>query len=651
MAIADDFTVTVAGNIRAIGTPSQNWPVIDLHRWLQDIADDEFPAVALDILDITSQTPSERSTDNIINLINGYNIDDDAAEYLFGGSITQDGGDTKYSGLKVLGAVNDTNTQLMVIQNDEYYRYTATPAAPYWGDQSGGGYNGDAVGGVLMRVMLKTRTAGVDLDLKNVRVQARAWGDSYDFFNVTLGDGEAVAAIGTTPDAQSIAIGTVQGWGGGDIPTNTEGYQQIDINNGLGDFPYYSQWHFNSNTLGMKATWNWIKELTGNDDPDTLHSRNGELFIGITHSWDYQSGAAYQEDETLVWGTRITYGSLVSGPFVPGNIVTIGVIGAAGMVVFDDGSNELTVALEDPTVTVADLDIITEFSPDDGAATGTTAAVDTAIVDNDKEGGRGILLAGTGAATGTSWIQLISGKAPVDTLQIRGVSSTSTGVVDGSVALPTQPKVFLGSYTGSLIGAYGIGIEPDDLSSTDTVWPLVGAVQDPPNNVTFELNDVEIGEDRVLIGKKAGGLDFDWDEMTIEAGNDLDQASGETSVVVAAPGIPDDAPQTGVLRISLDDGRHRRIAYLSHDKANTFTIADVDWSGDLSAAAGKGVMLAFIDLVATTDPQAFTLQYDQVRSLFIRVRDGGVTPIKTYEAAGSLGAAGGSASASRISDV
>lgn len=651
MTIDTDFTVAVNGDIRT-DSPAATYTVLELHRFLQDLADDA-AATGDDLVDITSLTPSERSTDSIIELLNNYNIDDDAAEWFYGGSITQDGGDTVYSGLKVLGAVNDVNTQLMVIQDDGYYQYTTTPASPFWGDQSTGGYNGDAVGGVLMRVLVKTRTAGCDIDLKNVRVQARAWGDSYDFFNVTLGQSEGVAAVGTTPDAQNdTAIAVVQAWAGGDIPTNTEGYQLIDILNGNGDFPFYSKWTYNTNSDFMKAVWEWIKEITGNDSPEaaTPHGRNGELFLGVTHSWDYQTGAAYTEDEEVVWGTGITYGTLAGGTFTEGFYCTIGALGAAGRVMYDNGSTQMTLALEDTSITVSDAEVITEYDPSDGSASGVTAAVDTTIVDNDKDGGSGVLLAATGGATGTLWIQLTTGKAPADTLTCRGLTSAAEGEVDGSVSIKTVPKVFLGSYTGSLIGAYGIGIDPDDLLATDTVTPLVGATQTPPNNVTFSLSGLTVGEDRVLVGKKDTGNVFDWEEMTIDTGGDLDQATGETSVLVT-PGVPADAPATGVLRIVLDDGRIRRIAYTSHNGSDTFTIGEIDWSGGESAAAGNGVMLAFIDKMAASDPEEFVLQYNAPRTLWIRVRDGGATPIKTFESQATLGATGGSAVASRISDA
>ena len=645
MGIADDFTVAVNGDIRHSAN-TNHYTVLELHRFLQGIADDEFPATPDDYVAITSDTPSERSTDSIIELINGYNVDDDAAEYFYAGSITQDDGDTVYSGLKVLGAVNDTDTQLQIIQDDDYYDTTA----PFWGDQSGGGYNGDADGGVLMRVLVKSREYGADINQKIVRVQARAWGDSYDFFNVTLGESESVAAIGTTPDAQNTtAIGTVQAWAGGDIPTNGEGFQQIDINNGNGNFPYYSKWTYNTNGAGLKAVWEYIKEITGNDSPELAspHGRNGELFLGVTHSYAYDGGSgSFTEDEKVVWGTDITYGTLAGGTFSYGDYVLFkdgATLVNAGMVLYDNGSTNMIVALEDASGgTLADTYIIEE------ASAGTvTAAINTTILNQDKGGGVGVLLAED--ATGDKqYLQLIHGVAPVDNLPLRGVTSGATALVAGAATAATIPKTFLGSYTGSLIGAYGIGIDADDLSSTDTVEPLVGAVQTPPNNVTFSLSGLVISEDRVLIGKKDTGNEFDWDEMSLAVAL---TGAAETTVNVGAANIPADAPSTGVLRISLDDGRIKRVAYTSHDGDDEFTIGSTNFTDPGDAAIGKGVMLAFIDKLAASTPEEFTLQYNASRSLWIRVRDGGATPIKTYESAGTLGITGGSAVASRISDA
>lgn len=647
MAIADDFTVGVNGDIRHSAN-TNHYEVLDLHRFLQGLADDESPATPDDVVDITTATPSERSTDGIIKLLGSFNIDDDASEYFYGGSIKQGSGDTEtlYSGLKILGAVNNSNSQLQVVQDNAYYNTTT----PFWGDQSGGGYNGDEVSGVLLRILVKSREYGADINQKKIRLQARTWGDTYDFFDVTLGEGEAVGALGTTPDPQnSTAIGTVQGWGGGDIPTNVEGWQEIDIFNGDGVQPYYSKWTYDTNALGIRAIWEWIKELTGNDDPGTLHGAfNGEFFLGITHSFGFNNeSGALTEDETLVWGTNVTYGTLAGGTFAEGDYVLFknaGTLVNAGKVVYDNGSTNMIVALENVSGgTLADGYTIEE------ASAGTVTAVVSGVpTEQDKGGGEGKLWA-YDPTSDNIYLQLIHGVAPVDTLEIRGITSVQTVDVNGSVTARTVPKVMLGSYTGSLIGAYGIGIDPDDLSSTDTIEDLGGVTRYPPNNVIFALSGLVAG-DRVLVGNKDTGDVFEWAEMQIETGFDLNGPT-ETIVNVGTGNIPADAPATGILRISLDDGRIRRIAYTSHDGDDEFTIGSSDWQSPDDASAGQGVMLAFIDKVAGSDTEQFTLQFDAIRTLWIRVREGtSGTPMKTFESQATLNNTGGSAVASRIDD-
>ena len=249
MAIAaGDVSVAVNGDIRWTGGATPNYTVLELHRFLQDAADDAIPATADDLVDITSETPSVRSTDNIITLNGTYNIDDTMAEHLYAGSITQASGDTVYSGMRVLGAVNTAATQLMVIQDHDLYQFTTTDTAPFWGTQAAGGYNGNAAAGILMRVLIKSRENGVDFDNKRVRVQARHYvttvGDTFDFFNVQLGTGESVAAVSTTPDGQNdTAQATVTAYAdvlnsGGTANAPTGGYQTIDLNNGNGAQPY-----------------------------------------------------------------------------------------------------------------------------------------------------------------------------------------------------------------------------------------------------------------------------------------------------------------------------------------------------------------------------------------------------------------------------
>jgi hypothetical protein len=659
MAIGDDFSVAVNGDIRHVAN-TNNYTVLALHRWLQDLADDA-QASGNDLIDITSDTPSERSTDNIITLLGTYNIDDDAAEYLYNGSITQTNGDTVYSGLQVLGAVNDANTQLMVIQDNDLYQFTTTPASPFWGTQATDGYNGVPTSGILMQVMLKTRVNGHDIDGQRVRVQARHWGDTYDFFNVTMGQGVSVAAIGTTPDAQNdSAQSTVTAYvdvlnSGGTANAPTGGYQTINLNNGNGPQPYYSEWTFGSNPAGLKAIWEYTKDLSGNGTAKTVDSINGELFLGVTHQWDYSGlSGTYTERETLVWGTKFFYDTLVSGPFTPGNYVTIGTNGAAGRVLYDDGVDELIVALEDTSITLLDTDVVTEYSGPGAAATTTTAAVDTgggAIVDNDKSGGSALLLADD--TTDTLWIQLLTGSAPVNTMPVRGITSAATSTVNGAVTTRTIPKIFTGSYTGTYIGAFGVGLASAGLTANDTIQDLLNATQQPPNNVTFTVSGLATGEDRVLVGPRLAGI-LDKPQFGLGAG----LSSATTTAIQIDATIPGDTPATGSgadtsrIRVELDTGVFREQEYTSY-ATDTFVVPSTDYSGGNVAAIANDVFIGYIDDLVESPNTAlsYTAIYSSDRDLIVRVRDGGATPIKTFEAPATFGSSNTTVAAIRTTDA
>ena len=126
-----------------------------------------------------------------------------------------------------------------------------------------------------------------------------------------------------------------------------------------------------------------------------------------------------------------------------------------------------------------------------------------------------------------------------------------------------------------------------------------------------------------------------------------------TSVVCTAA-IPTDTPATGTIRIQLNSGIFRRVAYTSYTSA-TFTIGSTDFSTDNATGgaveAGNSIFISYIDLIAAAATASFTGVYLADRSLFVRVRDGGVTPIKTFETTGTLGSGGGSTTAIRTSDT
>lgn len=183
MAIATDFTITGAGAIRHVSGTTV-YSVLDLHQWLQDLADDGSISVSGDDVSILSANPSKldgpRSAIKpmLLNLLNGYNIDDTAAQYLNFGSIQQDGTNVLYTGLKSIGSPLVTNSPMYVVQN-------AAKLSTYWP-------NGH------IQIMVKAKTAGALIDNGDVRVYSRKYGQTYgDFAANLVAGGEQPAAIST----------------------------------------------------------------------------------------------------------------------------------------------------------------------------------------------------------------------------------------------------------------------------------------------------------------------------------------------------------------------------------------------------------------------------------------------------------------------
>ena len=255
-AIADaDVSIDASGNIRWEGAATVNrHTVLEFIQYLMDKQDDE-QAAGDDLLDITVDTPFDRSTDQIVTLNSPFNVDDTFILHLYDGSVSMTeptlGGETLWSGLNVIGPV-ETGTEYMILQNGKIL-------PSFWG----AGINPEAAPSlVFSRHLVKSKFAGSEIDNQSILVLARELGDQYRRFPVTLGTGNAVAAIGnsadifnTTPDA------TLAGYS--DI-LNTEGFQQIDIDgNGTadGDNEYYSQWVKDTRTVNdVYERTKWISQ-------------------------------------------------------------------------------------------------------------------------------------------------------------------------------------------------------------------------------------------------------------------------------------------------------------------------------------------------------------------------------------------------------
>jgi hypothetical protein len=90
MPIQDDFAISESGNIRHVSGTAV-YTVLELHEWLQDLADDA-AAAGNDLLDILAPNPSkldgprDPAVASRLNLLTSgsvqFNIDDNAAEFI-----------------------------------------------------------------------------------------------------------------------------------------------------------------------------------------------------------------------------------------------------------------------------------------------------------------------------------------------------------------------------------------------------------------------------------------------------------------------------------------------------------------------------------------------------------------------------------------
>jgi hypothetical protein len=264
-------------------------------------------------------------------------------------------------------------------------------------------------------------------------------------------------------------------------------------------------------------------------------------------------------------------------------------------------------------------------------------------------GGTGQLLAIDSVASATKiWMQLLTGVAPTDGTTITGLTSGATVSVNVTVTERPVSSPFIGQSTGSaIIGAYGVGVGSDDLAASDLVTALDNVARTPPNNVTFSVNGLVVGEDRILVGPELGGS-INVSQFTLAAVLNADNVA----TVQISSAIPTDTPSSGTIRIADDSGLYRRVEYSSY-AGDTFTVSSIDGSEDfasVNASLGNNVFISYIDKLAASTAETFTSVFLASRPLFIRVRDGGASPIKTFETTGTLTSAGGSATVIRTSD-
>lgn len=286
----------------------------------------------------------------------------------------------------------------------------------------------------------------------------------------------------------------------------------------------------------------------------------------------------------------------------------------------------------------------------------------------------------TGASAGTGqiladngsnkfWIQILTGTAPVSGVSLAQVSPDAASATAGTVTdrSATISKPFVGASTGTaIIGAYGVGIQISDLTSSDKVTDLSNTVVTPPNYVTNTVGGLATGEDRVLVAPWNGSSYDTNGDPAITKGQftlntTLNAANAATVVIttgVEGPTIPSDTPAAGYIRVTDNQGFERRIKYTSWS-GSTFTV-DTAWHtandtqndfDGVAATAGNDVYIAYIDELASSDTATFTSVQSGSRQLVVLVRDGGGSPIKQFISGWSQTASAQTITAIRTTDV
>ena len=241
----------------------------------------------------------------------------------------------------------------------------------------------------------------------------------------------------------------------------------------------------------------------------------------------------------------------------------------------------------------------------------------------------------------TLYVQLLTGSAPSDDSSITGGTSGATADVNGSVTARTISPAFIGASTGSaIIGSYGVGVEATDLTNADQMFDLTNTLQVPPNFVQFTVAGLVAGEDYVLVGPESGGS-IDESQFTANGAH----VSADTTFDVNEA-IPSDTPPAGSIRV-FDGSTFVKVEYASYS-GSTFTLSST-LGADVADAANA--FISYIDKIASAGSENFTSVFSAPRSLFVRVRDGGASPIKTFETPATLGNSGGQATAIRTADA
>jgi hypothetical protein len=635
----DTFTGDISGDGTVNGViHDRGFTPLHLHRLLSDLNDDE-DIYGDDDLSRVDPVPSGKDTVKIVNLLSTMEINDEIAKHMYGGSISQDSENTLYSGLAVQVTSNTPGTQPVLVQDDDI-------VTDYWKNA----YFPDSITGKV-RVLIKTRDDGVDIDGKRVRGALLEFKDSYFFGGTTLDTAETALALFASPDGNNTTdVGTVAG-----APYNTivptEGYHSLDFNNGNGSTPFGLSFDYGS--ANALQTYERYKYIQRRGTAELLFNRNAQKFTGINlnFAYDGESGGPFSEDEIIAWGTEIVYSGQTAN-LTLGEVVTFSPSGAKGRLIYMDdngAAGTLLFMMEGSTVPTA-ADTMT------GVTSSGDGDVDT-VVDNANAGTALLCALYDNGLVGNLYMQQLTGLVPSDGQTVFGATSNAECDLNGAAVTRTINNQFPGVFTGTNFQTnFGLANNPTDAIVNDKFRNLLDVVQEPPNNQQGIVDGLEIGD--VVTA-------YPWDGAAYDVNGDAEPDYNEMVLAVALTGastiidvgtgnIPKNTPASGFLRVERDsDNNLDLIEYSAHDGDDEFTLVG---TAPGNAAIGNTVMRALIDKeVITGTSLSYTAVKDGAVStqVAISVKNGGTLngPIKPYPTTATFGNGGFSVTASRISDA
>lgn len=193
MAIASDFSIDASGNIRQAAAfvpgTSARYTTLELHAWLQDLADNA-AAAGDDLVSILGSNPSElagkrnASRPMALTLLPTMNVNAATSQWFKFGSIEQSSGNDLFTGLKVIGSLVSSSPIYILQSNAKITKYWA-----------------DADVNTAFQILVQAKSGGTLIDSGNITVYSRKYGQTYSHFDANLSaGGEQAAALSTALD-------------------------------------------------------------------------------------------------------------------------------------------------------------------------------------------------------------------------------------------------------------------------------------------------------------------------------------------------------------------------------------------------------------------------------------------------------------------